>query len=180
MTWDVGAYEYGGTTPPMQSLPAPLNLKAICATDAKTADIQWDAVPRAESYYFRATLDGIAVAYVDGLNATTYALPITPGANYHVWVHGYNPAYPPDDPAFPSGVGKSSALDFACQPVTVPPDPIPPDPVPIPPDPLPAPGPSTVELLVNGSLKASGPIDQPLNYKLPPNKKTATITVRTK
>lgn len=41
----------------------------------------------------------------------------------------------------------------------------------------PTPTPTTIQLSVNGVPMATGPIDQPLTYKINTNRKTATITV---
>lgn len=79
------------------------------------------------------------------------------------------------------GGGALVQLNWALSnvPIPVPPDPVPPDPTPPEPTPVP-PSPATLELSVNGAVQTSGPIGEPLTYKINTKNKTATITVRAK
>jgi hypothetical protein len=96
-------------------LTKPQGLTAQCSDGGNTVVLRWDAVPYAESYYFR--VDYIANNtgdvwfadsrdyFIDAYHATSFGAPVIPGENYMWWIHPANST---------AGVGPSASGSFTC------------------------------------------------------------------
>lgn len=176
MAWEIGAIENNtsGTPTPIPPDPTPVPPPADGRPPAPTLQAPTTSqVP--------VTINWNAVANVTGYNIYRGDSPdqlINPMVNVSPAVNSYVDSSVQAGHTYYYGVtsfdaNKESAMsNMATVVVTQIPVPIP-----IPP---PVIKPTTIELSVDGAVKATGPIDQPLIYKINTNRKTKTITVVTK
>jgi len=202
-TYDIGAIEYQGTTPPPVNLVCPkgqflaqyfnnVDLAGVPVFSRCEPGINYDWGTGGPGNGINS--DGFSVRWagVFTFTAGTFQFEVTVDDGIRLWLDGnliidqwkdqaatyytINKVVLAGDHTIKVEYyegGGAASVKVGWKLVSTP-TPVPPDPTPVPP------APTTMELYVDGVFQVKGPVDQPLSYKINTNKKTKTITVVSK